>query len=141
MRTSSDSRTSTTRTQRTIETNTDNIDELSDDQYIRREILQQRLQNLFTNLDNIQAQLLQQSLPSYKQRVNEARQDLTILEAGIGNATRITEAARMHLINATTNFTNITLQHTMTLNHTILPIVQRLLQTRIAQCQENINQF
>ena len=70
MRTSSDSQTSTPRTQRTTETNTDYMDELSDDQYISRETLQQRLQNLFDNLDIIQAQLLQQSIPSYQQRVN-----------------------------------------------------------------------
>ena len=36
---------------------------------------------------------------------------------------------------------NMTLQHTNTLNHTILLIIQRLIQTRLAQCQEHIIQF
>ena len=86
----------------------------------------------------------QKSLPSCQQQLSEARQELRVLKTEIVRAARhtnVVEAARTHIINATNHFSAITLQYTNTLNITILPVVQRLLQTSIAQCHEHLQQF
>ena len=61
----------------------------------------------------------QSCIPSYDQRVNEARRDLQVLVNGIGLATRHTnavKAARTYIINVTNTFSQFTLQKHSILN-------------------------
>ena len=139
------SQASTPRSHRTIDTNTDNTnDDDPNNLYIPRETIERRLEQLFQNLDNLQLRVSQETLPSYNQRLENARLELHNIELNFGRTnqyTTIIEAARTHLINATTQLTTITLQYSNTLNHTILPIIQRLLTTRITQCQDDLQHF
>ena len=82
----SDNSASTQRSQRTIATSTD--DDFNA-QYITRETLERQLQHLFQNLYRIQFQISQTSLPSYDQRLKEARHELQVLEIGLGRAKNI----------------------------------------------------
>ena len=140
-----DSQTSSPRSHRTIETNTINTnDDDPNNQYIPRETIERRLDQLFQNLDNIQLGVSQESLPSYNRRLEDAQNELRIIETGLGRTKQNTimiEAARTHLINATNYFTTITLKYSNNLNLTILPVIQQLLESRITQCQDDFQLF